>query len=158
MTVGADAEELHVDAAGPLDRRLVALPRVGQRRLGRVRAVDPLGRDADRIGELPPDGRQIGLLVAIGQADVLVEVEGLHARVRRPAAVLGAPDELFVGRQRGRARRQPEHGRGVVGRPAAYDCFDRVRGESRHGGGIVQDHYFHVSPSSGSGFEGCAEE
>src|SRR4051794_24135396 len=100
MSIGPDAEQLHVDTAGTRDCRLVA-GRLSRyvRRLA-VRSVDAV--EVDMVGELMADHRVIGLGVLAGEPDVLVKQERPGAReAQRPVAV--TTDQLAVDRQWGRA-------------------------------------------------------
>ena len=97
VAIGADAEQLDVDAAGIVDRRLVAGGLRGDVLRLAVGAVDPV--QSDLVGELAADDRVIGLRVSTGESDVLVEQE-------RPA--LGQAERARLG-----------GGASAPGRPAA---------------------------------------
>ena len=116
MAVGTDAENLHVDAARGLDRRVVG--GAGARDLLAVLergAVEHVAGHVD-LGRVEPqglddravDGRVVGLRVGQRQADVLVQCEALHlGDVDR--LLLDDLGERLVGGQRAGAGGESQH-------------------------------------------------
>jgi hypothetical protein len=107
LSVGAHAEQLHVDWPRLHDRRVVGV-RGSEDVLGHpIGAVHPDGVDVDVVGELRPDDVRVGLWVTRRQAHVLVQQERLHRREAQTLVTVSA-DQLPVHRQRRRSRRQPK--------------------------------------------------
>ena len=149
VAVAADAEHLEVDAAGLGELRLVG--GTGGRHVGRVRAVHPVGGQAQVVGQLAGDRGPVGLRVTGRQADVLVEQERPHLVVRRPGAGPVPRDQLGVRRHGGRAGGQPQHRR----RAGADQRLDRVRGERGHLGGGGERDDLHYERAQQGGADRC---
>ena len=106
----ADAENLEVDAAGALDRHLVAL-----RRLGDLRARDVAGRDVHVLGldvdvreQILPHEAMVGVDAVLRHRVVLVEIER-HDVGEAQSLLAVHPNQLAVHADRRRARREAEH-------------------------------------------------
>ena len=82
VAVGADAEQLQVDAARRGDVRLVRV--AGREQVGRVDvgAAHRVGGEVDLAGQLALDDGAIALRMAGRQADVLVQQEAAGARAK----------------------------------------------------------------------------
>ena len=128
VPVGADAEDLQVDAAGVGDARLVRRARrpAGPRQA--VRALHRPGREVDAGRELLLDDVAVPLGVVGRQAHVLVEHERPGPGERE--AFLVPARQLVVHRERGRAGGQPQDRLGR-GRAAAPRRRPRPAGRAR---------------------------
>src|SRR3954470_13036040 len=125
VAVGADAEDLQVDAAGRRDRRLVALAfglGVGSRA---VEEADPLGRQVDAREQVLLHEDAIAAWMSRGNAGELVEVErgrarevGLPVRVQAGELVI-QPDGRAAGREAEHDARALADGRGHLHRQRA---------------------------------------
>src|SRR4051794_39782382 len=94
-------------------------------------------------GEFPPDHRAVALRVVRGQAHVLVEKEGAHAREGQPLLTVSA-DQLLVGQHRRGSRGQAQ-GRPVSRRPTGDGRGDDVGDHPPAVGGAGEDDDLHVS-------------
>jgi hypothetical protein len=99
VAVRADAQDLHVDAAGRGDRGLVAAALGRQVRRVAVRPVQGVVRQVDAGGEVPADDGGVALRVVGREADVVVEEERAGRRERQPRLAVPA-GELAVERHR----------------------------------------------------------
>ncbi len=121
----ADAENLEVEAATGLDLVFVGLA-VGRNLLGGERAageVHVLGLDVDVIEQVGVHEVPVGLHVLMGQARVLVEVEGRHVG-EGEALLLVEADQLGVEGQRRGARGEAQHNPLALGSAAADELGD----------------------------------
>ena len=126
VAVGADAENLHVDAASGFDGAIIG--RAGQRDFVAVferSAVEYVAGhmdlgwvQAERFDHGTMDGRMIGLRMGQRQSDVFVKRETTHAR-NVNGLVLDDLGERLIGGQRAGTSGQAQHGVRL--------CFDQVR-------------------------------
>ncbi len=139
VPVGADPEDLQVDAARFADRVLVR--RAGGRDVGgqAVGALDGAGSEVDPGHEHLVDDGPIPLGVVGGQADVLVEGESAGLPERDQPGV-AARRQFVVDRQRRRSGRKAEDGV----RFAVEQRADRVGGDAADLLGVRQDDDFHL--------------
>ena len=136
----ADAEDLHVDAAGLLDEQLV--PRAVVlgllRRRGAGGDVDVLVGDVDVVEERLPHPAVVGVRVVGRHRVVFVEVEGDDAgEVQAVLAV--QPDQLAVQPDGGGAGRQAQDGGPTGGIVLADQALDHQRQVAGGLGAGVED-------------------
>ena len=100
MTVGPDPEDLHVDATDRFDGALVVCAR-SLDVLGLARwYVDVRGVETERSGDSGIYDSRIALWMPWGEADVLVEGEGVRLAEVEPASLYPAC-KCAVGGERG---------------------------------------------------------
>lgn len=137
MTVGPDAEDLQVDRRrreprlilGTRDPRVVGM---------HVRSEEPPRRDVELIEQLRMKERPVGLVMALGQANIFVE--HVHRRLfERHAAGAIAVDERAVDLQRGAPGRETD----PRVRLRTDEMFNLVSDESARGGRLGDDDDFH---------------
>ena len=139
VSVGADAQDLEVHAAGRGQRQVVRLARGLHVLGGAVRAHEGVGAEAERLDHLADDGGAVGLRVPGGQPDVLVELADAGPRhVHVTGGDLGG--QRVVDRDRGRAGGHAEQRVGL----AAPQGGDRLRDELAACPGVRDDDNFHV--------------
>ena len=131
MPVGADAEDLQVDAAGIGDRALVVVAGVLDAVERPVGHADARRVEAERLDDLARDHRAVALGVGGVEADVLVEREAAHARdVDACEPRTAAPRTPAAGS----TRREAEHGLGVRADEPRDLVGDERAGRPRHRG------------------------
>ncbi|MPN59931.1 hypothetical protein SDC9_207654 [bioreactor metagenome] len=95
MAVGADAQDLQIDATGSDDRLLVLVAHRRKVCGQAIRAVDCGRREVDPVDEIPADDVVVGLAVVRCKPDVFVEGEGAGLGERHLTG-LPAADQLVV--------------------------------------------------------------
>ena len=128
MPVAANAQQLHVDAAGPLDRGFIP-PAIIVHVVHRHRAVgnvDILRGDIDVPQEVFVHPAVIALQLIVRQPVVFVQVESDHARKVEPLFAV-QPDQLAIDAQRGRTGGQPQHGHLAKAVPLADHAGNGLR-------------------------------
>ena len=130
VSVGTQAEDLEVDAAGSGDGALVAGAFLDRIRRRAVEEIDLLRPELDAIEEVGVHEAAIAGGVARREAPELVEIEGRHAR-EVGAPVLGERREVVIETHRRAPGRQAEHER----RTRRESVGDVLR--ERPGGGAV---------------------
>ena len=148
VAIGADAEELDVDAAGGLNGVFVGLAGLGDI-LGEPVGHVGLGLvDVDMVEELGLHEVVVALVVLRGEAEILIEVEALAVLEGDGSGFAGFGEELVHLHRRG-ARGEAEDGLGVL--PHLID--EDAGGELASLFGILDDCDFHVSILSDDGME-----
>jgi len=123
MTVGADAAEEKLDATKALDLIFVALTLGDQVRSIGVRDVDILSGDVDEVEEVLVHEGPVTLGVVLGEADVLVHVEGDDV-LEGDGAFAVVLDEFLVGFDGGAAGGEAEDEGTVLGGLEFVDALD----------------------------------
>ena len=108
VTVGADAENLHVDSPGPSDRALVAVALLHRVRGRAIQEVNAFGGEVDATEEVRVHEAAKTARVRRRNPDEFIEVERGGARQIDPA-LLDTRRQLLVEADWRPARREPEH-------------------------------------------------
>ena len=108
MTIGADAQQLQVDAAQLVDDTVVTGTLGGSVQIGAVRQVGLCRVDVDLAEQVLIHEIPVALGMLFGQAAVLVQIDGGDLREIEVALVVPL-HQLGVGAHRGAAGRQTQH-------------------------------------------------
>ena len=108
VAVGAEAQQLQVDAAHAVDDVVVLGAGVGRVGVGAVGQMDGLGADVHMVEQVLVHEAPIAFGVLFGQSAVLVEVDGGHFGEVEVALVIPL-HQLCVSAHRGASGRQTQH-------------------------------------------------
>ena len=127
MAVLADAAHEEVDAPGLDDAGFVVGALLRQVLGVAVEDVDVLGLDVDVLEEVVPHERMVAFGMLLGKPHVLVHIERDDIPERHLTGLVAA-DQLLVGFQRGRTRREAQHERRLGHLLLGLDLPDDVVG------------------------------